>query len=209
MTIVVTTSTSVTFGDLLAELYARGFDFLNQDAAGRSRAKRWINQSYLELCESNAWPFLSASTSGQAPLEIPDLRQVLSVTVVDRELWGLDRRTLSRRYSNLEAEGEASSWYLDGNTLRVYPVSTEPLSVRYLMVPPDLVDDTDEPVVPGRFADVIVDGAVIRALKDTDNWEVLPTARREYDIGIARMENSLLDRDYGPEFIEVVSGGDW
>lgn len=188
----------MTFAEIQSEFYSRGFDYLNQDTAGQTRAKRWINQSYLDLCERYHWPFLYADTSGTAPLTITDLRAVLEVTdrTTDRKLDSIDRRDLTDMFPDLPDSGSPSWYYLDSSTsLAVYPASTtDTIQVRYLKVPAELSVAADEPVVPARFQDLIVDGAVIRGYKDSDNFESAALLTGLYELALEAMVLSLLVR---------------
>src|SRR4051812_29562573 len=76
------TTTSVVgcrFDDLQTELYARGFDYLNQDSAGRTRAKAWINAARAELDRMFLWPWREQTASGPPPLAVADLGPVQQV----------------------------------------------------------------------------------------------------------------------------------
>ena len=195
---------SQTFLELQAEFYARGYDYLAQDAAGQTRAKRWLNESYLELCELADWPFLEADITGVAPLTITDLRQVLSVrdSTNRQQLWGDDRRTMLDRFEDLTITGTPTQFYLEGTILKVYPVQAVTLQVRYLAIPVALSGDTDEPVIPNQHQYLIIDGAVIRAMKDSDNFNGVAVLRAEYDVGVGRMMQTYLNRNlHNPDYI--------
>jgi hypothetical protein len=198
----------VTFEELLNELYARGFNYLDQDAAGQARAERWINEAYLELCDLRAWPFLLTTATGVSPLTISDVGKVLYVVDTTNEtvLRPMDKRSLVDNDPALDDTGNPDSWYLDDETtLTVHPPDTSvSLSVRYARVPSELSDDDDEPVVPSRFQYLIVDGAVIKAYKDSDNFLAASALRAEYERGIQAMETAMFHRNFsGPEFIVV------
>lgn len=186
------------FQALQTEFYGRGFDYLNQDTAGQTRAKRWLNQAYLELCDLHPWPFLHEDASGTAPLTITDLRAVLEVTdsTNDAKLRSIERSDLSDMFPDLPDSGSAEWYYLDDpTTLAVYPADTSStFSVRYVKVPAELSGDTDEPVVPARFHDLIVDGAALRAYKDSDNFDAASFMRGEFERGVGQMVWALLVR---------------
>lgn len=181
------------------EVYARGLNFLNQDAEGQTRVKRWINQAYLNLCEMFPWPFLEATQSGAPPLAMPDMRAVLSVTntIQKSKLRYVDRRTLTDYTSDLTIAGSPSVYYLEDQSLKVYPVNTDNLSVRYLKVPAELVGNTDPFLVPPRFHDLIIDLSVLRAAKDSHQWETVNALRKETDRTIMEMAASLMVRNHG------------
>lgn len=185
-----------TFGEMQTELYARGFDFLEDDATGVTRAKRWLNEAYKELCDLADWPFTAATTTQAPPYTFTNLKNIETVydTVTDLTLYGATRQNLTWWFGDLTQTGNAQYWYLDGEVLRVYPVSTNSLSIRYQSVPADLTLDANEPVVPDRFRYLIVDGAVIKGYKDTHNFEHLAALRNEYMAGVDAMFYSVLGR---------------
>jgi hypothetical protein len=51
-----------------------------------------------------------------------------------------------------------------------WPVSTTPLAVNYIRQSPELVADTDEPLIPTRYQWSWIDLAVVRAYQDSDNF---------------------------------------
>jgi hypothetical protein len=198
----------VTLDELREELYARGRDDLKQDATGRARAARWINQAYAELCLEEPWPFRLTSVSGAAPLEIADVGDVLSVTdtgnsggelfeMTERELtdWGLTTTT-----------GLPYWFYRDSLTIRVWPASTTTLLVRYWKLPAELVSAADETIVPKRFMGAIVDGAVLRGVADRDNPAAVQLADQMYQRQLALMRRQLL---VAPTHIQHVPGTSW
>lgn len=179
------------FTTLQTEVFARGYDYLNDGGAGLARAKRWINQSYLELCTRASWPFLKATTTGTAPLTIADLRAVLSVvdTTNVQQLFSVDRRWLMSVDPALTS-GTPTSYYLESATqIKVWPVQAVSLSVNYLKTPAQLSAGGDTPLVPDEWCDVIVDGAVLKAEKDNDQYDQLLSI---YETTIGRMVAALL-----------------
>jgi hypothetical protein len=67
------------FTTLQTEFFARGFDYLNDAGTGLIRAKRWINDSYNEICQTADWPFLETSVTAANPQTIADARKILTV----------------------------------------------------------------------------------------------------------------------------------
>lgn len=195
------------FEQAQTEVYARGFSFLSQDAAGQLRVQRWINQAYLNLCEMFPWPFLEDTESGSAPLAMPDMRAVLSVTntVQRNKLRYVDRRTLTDYTSDLTIPGSPSVYYFEDQSLAVYPVNTDILDVRYLKVPVELTGNTDPFLVPSRFHDLIVDLSVLRAAKDSHQWETVNALRKETDRAIMEMAASLMIRNHGEPDVMVTT----
>lgn len=197
MTILLSSGTPYTFGDLQTEFYARGFDYLDQDAAGRTRAKRWLNQAYQELCEAQPWPFLETTVTGPAPMGLDGIRAVRAVVRSDNtRLWQADKRGLLRSWQDLTQAGTPDCFYFsDDGELAVFPASDDELTVHCLAIPDELEDDTDPLVIPARYVDILIDGAAIKGLKDSDNWETVRIAREEYERQLAGMTRTLLTRN--------------
>jgi hypothetical protein len=79
------------------------------------------------------------------------------------------------------------------STLKVWPADTSTsLTVRYLKVPTDLSSGADVPVVPTRYQPLIVDFAVVRALKDRSNFAEAQALRASLEEDLDRMRNALL-----------------
>lgn len=171
------------FDSLVNEVYARGFDFLNDGADNSDRVKRWVNDSYQEICDLDNWPFLRATAIGTSPLTINDLRSVDSVGIGDGGAYQLTMVA----HSEARASGALSSsstgspwgWMLDAQgRVQGVPLGTEQLTVDYYRVPPQLVAGSDTPLMPARFHYAIVDFAVARAMQDDESpeWQVARSA---------------------------------
>lgn len=201
-----------TFATAQTEFYARGFDYLNQDAAGRTRAKRYLVEGYLEdVCADEPWDFLRASTSSTAPLTITDLDTIISVknTTRDTSLHGADHGWLEDSYADLTDPGTPEWYYLsDDTTLGVYPANTsDTIQVRYYKVPSEPSADGDTFLVPSRWQGIIIDAAVIRAYIDSDNFEAAQFLQQRFDRRLDRMRSAHMVRDPDPRFI--LPSGDW
>lgn len=187
---------------------ARGFNHIST-----TEQERWINQAYQELCEEAPWPFLEVSTSGVSPLSLTDVRTILSVsdTTTQRTLWGLDRRDVVDQDPDMNDTGSPEYFYLDDNTLTVYPANTtDTIAVRYIEVPDVLDSDSDTPDIPTRFQELIVDGAVIKAYKAADEFDAAQMVRVEWNEGVMKMRRSLLDRNWANAgSIKIVDLEDW
>jgi hypothetical protein len=199
----------MTFAQLRTEFFARGFDYLNDGGAGLDRVKRWVNEAMHELCEEADWPFLELTTSGAAPLSITDLRKILSVYNSTKALplqW-VPRHHLVATYGDLQTAGTPRFYYIDANTVRVYPTATDTLAVRYVRVPADLSADSDTPLVPARYRNLIVDGAVCRALYDANQFEQAAAVEQHRQRQLAWMKRAEL-REAGdnPE-VAIPEGG--
>ena len=184
------------FAALQTEFYANGFDYLNDGGAGETRAKRWINQSYQELCALEDWPFLETTTTGTAPLTISDLGKVLYVVNTDnyQTLWEADQKSISTTSYPGGSGAWAHYYYVTGgDTIATAPAAANGLSVRYIKVPTDLSGTSDEPEVPAAYHDIIVLGAVRRALLDDTDAGSLAVVKQEWNERVQMMQSALLN----------------
>lgn len=196
-----------TFATAQTEFYARGFDYLNQDAAGRTRAKRYLVEAYLEdICADSPWDFLRTSASGVAPLTISDLDTVISVrdTSNQLQLTFADEGWLEDTYGDLTTTGQPEWVYWTGETtLDCYPANTaNTIQVRYFEVPDEPSADSDTFVVPSRWQGLIIDAAVIRAYIDSDNFEAAALLQARFDRRMERMRDAEMVRDPHPRLIQ-------
>lgn len=199
-----TYNSGMDYDALCAEVYARGFDYLNDGGTNSDRVKRWINDAYQEICDLENWPFLRATAEGTSPLTIVDLR---SVDCVGVGLGGSTELPLvahreARQAGAYATTGTPWGWLLDvQGRVQSVPESSETLTVDYYRVPSPLISGSDYPVIPARYHYIIVDFAVARALQDDESpeWQ---TARAAGEALLARMRQwagSLNpDRTYMP-----------
>jgi len=200
----------MTFGELLTEVYANGFDYLDDGGAGETRVKRWVNQSYQELCAANDWPFLEATATGAAPLTISDLGKVLYVVNTDTYQTLIESDAKSISTIGYPSGGGSSAMYYyitGGDTVATYPAAGNALSVRYIKTPTDLSASSDTPLVPTPWQDIIVLGAVRRALLDDTDSGSLGVVRQEWSDRVQMMQSALMNPISG----QHLSGasGDW
>ena len=194
--------------DLRKEFYARGFSYLAQDEYSITRANRWINQGYMDICESDDWPFLSHTFTADSPwvddagFPLGTIEYVRDVTN-DQRLTAIDVRDISDDVS-LDQTGTPQFFWLDSGTINVWPVATVSLEVRYWYIPPDLAADSDYPTIPARYQYAIIEYACSRAYLDTDNPELAAICRAEGDRLVAMMRDRLMFRQHqDPEFVKV------
>lgn len=197
------------FGEAQTEMYARGFDYLNQDAAGRTRAKRFIVEAYLEdVCANEPWDFLRASTSSTAPLTITDLDTVISARdeTNDRQLDVVDAGYLEDQFGDLTETGTATFLYFTGETaLTTFPLDTgATIGVKYFKIPTEPSADDDTFLVPSRWHGIIIDFAVVRAYVDSDNFEAAQWLENRAQVRLAKMRETEMVRSPHPgTFVNV------
>lgn len=177
------------FTEIRDEFFARGTDYLDEDAAGNARADRWLNQAYREILNLHAWPFLQASQTSAPPVSIPDLRRILNVYISSTNV-SLQRTTVEELRGqdlDLGLTGDPELYYTDsGIAVYTYPVTTLQVTVRYIKrVSP--LSGTDTPLFDEQYHDLIVDRAMMKAYKDSDNFEARAALKEEYDAGVLSM----------------------
>jgi hypothetical protein len=186
------------FTALQTELFARGFDYLNDAGTGLTRAKRWINEAMHEVNATDRWEYLYANSSGVPPLTIADLRLVedVTLTVSGAPLVAQSRAMLEAVYGTLTTAGASTPtyWYRSAPTVVTdYPLNTSlSISVRYWKFGPDLSAGTDAPLMPDRFRQVIVERAVAKAYRDSQDQAGEQQALNEVERLVALMRLELV-----------------
>jgi hypothetical protein len=141
----------------------------------------FINEVIQEIHEATDFMFLKTTdtlttVASQQEYTIStaiatDVNKILSVTSRDPErfLDQLDKRDIQRFDPDFTDEAtDPFAYYLEGaDTLGLYPTpsAVKTLYVDYLKTVADLTADADMPVIPVRYTQVIIDGAIARGLK--------------------------------------------
>lgn len=200
-----------TLADMQAEVYARGFNYLNDGSTATARVTRWLNDAMHEIDGKADWPYLNTTTTGTAPLTISDLATVESVTAVDllQTLQPADRRDLREWYANLTMTGTPWAWYLTGgNVINVFPANTSiTLTVDYYKDAPDLSLSTDAPLMPNQYRMAIVEYALAKAHLDAENEASAQACRQSGDLLVAQMMANLLDYQHQSPIFHVPAVG--
>ena len=187
--------------EIRTEVQGRGYHYLPTP-----RIDLWIKQSYEWVCSLYPWPFLEATTTGVAPLNVPDLSQILYVSGPDVGLEGADLRDILDADPALTETGQPTNWYLDGNTIKIWPAKEgTTIAVRYIRSPPAL-GDSDSPLLPSAYHEILVDGTVMRGLKDNDEYDTAQALQAVIDLQVEGMKNSTLNRNYQNPTSLVQSG---
>jgi hypothetical protein len=193
----------VNFSELKDELFARGTDYLEEDAQGVARAERWLNQGYREIVNLQAWSFLRTTVTanpGDGFVSIPDLRRVLYVSDATG-VSGSGHGTSLRRVSiedlvegdfDLSKAATPEVYYTLGPAVYTYPLGGLPRVTYLKRVPP--MSGVDEPIFDEEYHNLIVDKAMVKAYIDSDNFEAAAALRAEIDAGLAAMgEDYMID----------------
>jgi hypothetical protein len=195
------------FRELQDELFDRGTNYLEDTGGGTDRAARWLNQAYQEILSAQAWPFLQAlatGASGTGSVTIPDLRKILAVADVEN---GNPLRRVS--LVDLVAEGEdvttpgtpTNYWTANGNLVTAFPLGGT-ISVAYIKrVSP--MSGTDTPLFDAQYHDLIIDRAMVKAYKDSDNFEAAAALMEEFNRGVSSMAEDYMMESRDVQFIPV------
>jgi hypothetical protein len=188
------------FTELKDELFARGTNYLEEDAETEARAERWLNQAYREILNLQVWPFLQdteTGTDGAGFVSIADFRKIRAVTDVssgfDVALGRSSFEELLSDYGDLTDTGTPAWYYVDGDdTVKAFPVGGT-IKVYYIKrVGP--MSGTDDPVFDEEYHNLIVDKAMIKAYIDSDNFEAAAALREETNLALTAMaEDYFLD----------------
>lgn len=177
------------FADLKTELSDRGFSYLDATRLGR-----YVNNARAELDRMYLWPWREAFVTGLAPLTVSDLGTVEAVMNTSQSSVPLDKRDyrhLLELYGDLSTAGSPSYYYLARPTsaeVATYPISaTDLIGVQYWKVTTDLVDATDTPASPTEAHYTIVDIAVRRAYRDSENHTEAEAIQSEIDRAISSL----------------------
>ncbi len=203
-------SPGMTLAQLRTAVYQRGFHYLYDETGDDTRADYFINNSYIDICTMEDWPFLENIATGIAPITITDLSSIESVidSTSVMKLSPLDRRNITDDWdTNLATAGSPTFYYLtQGSVVNVYPTNTtDTISVRYWRQATELVSDGDTPLVPASGQSGIIEGAVAQAYADSDNFDAAQQAYALRDQAVENMRELLLNwnRDQPDDFIVI------
>lgn len=138
------------------------------------RVKDWVNEVYVEICNSGYWRFLEAE--GTISLVQDQVSYDLSsdclpgrvITVRDVSNDRLLRRIDFKDVDAISYSGETTeyplAYYFVANKMHVYPTpsSAATIKYRYYKTVPELVNAEDVPSVPEAWKWVIIHGVMVR-----------------------------------------------
>jgi hypothetical protein len=188
------------FTELKDELFARGTNYLEEDAETEARAERWLNQAYREILNLHVWPFLQTTatgTAGAGEVAIADFRKIRVVTDIspgyDVHLGRSSFEELLVDFGDLTDTGDPEWYYVDGTaTVKAFPVGGT-IKVYYIKRV-DPMSGTDTPVFDEEYHNLIVDKAMVKAYIDSDNFEAAAALREETNLALTAMaEDYFLD----------------
>ena len=192
------------FDALIDEVNDRGFNHLSDTRLGR-----YVNQEYYEICAADRWPFLYTTETGAPPkTTTATIHAVDSVidTTNKKRLQYLSRSNLLDIDTDLTTTGNPVYWYIseattDTTIVNVYPANTGvSLSINFYKQP-TILSGTNAHILPIRFENLIVDGACIRAYKDSDDFDSAAALQQFYDQDLMAMRQEFIRNWDNTEYV--------
>jgi hypothetical protein len=184
----------------------RGFDYLPA-----TRVLLMLNTAKDVFEDIWEWPWLQVLVTGPTPLEIADLKLVLSVRAGNEELLGLDIRQVTQGISPINEPGAPEYWWIEGDhVVHAWPGDGAEITVLHPIDSPELVAPTDTPLIPSRYHSLWLDLAICEAYKDSDNFAGAQALRADV---MTRMQDVIMryetrNRQHSPMMSVRSNNGD-
>lgn len=152
-----------------------------------------INAALRDLCQERDWPWLVTSaaltfTSGDATVPSGFVR-AREVTINSRPAKYLPLT----EFLAAQADRSVYAWTDIGTTIRLTPTpATAPTLpvLYYVRAEPELTSDTDEPLLPEPYHDVLVARAAYRANVRRNRMDESVRDDNEYQLGVRKMKDA-------------------
>lgn len=188
----------MTLADFRTELINRGFDgFLPADL------NALINRGYFYLARKVPWYWgvndYSVAVPANGQISVSDVGTLLGFKSVEavyykraadqyQRLAPLSESDFRSNYLPQYQEGvkgEPSNYYIDGSTLWVLPApqtpGTKTIEIRYYKRPAAMVADSDVPVTPVDYDELILTAALVRAHKRANEISLAMAAQQDLE----------------------------
>lgn len=187
---------------MISEIQDHGFEDTSVE-----RITGFLNDSYYDIASRQPWPFLEKSTTvnttvGNDTLAVPaDFDKALRL-VIDAQGQILDPARLddvtSRFAGNLNFTGLPFLYYFIGDTVKLYPIpdAVYTVTVRYLAVPAELVNNTDSPILPKKHHRAVVLGALVDAYRMEDDNENASIFEGQFEKRLQTMAEDVWKKQY-------------
>lgn len=181
-----------------------GTNYVTSETAGR-----FVNSALTEIYTAEPWPFLEATTTLATPANISDLGRVLSINTSDgTSLRYAPRGRLTDQGFVLSTQGSPTNWYFEGTTIQAYPASTGLLTIRYIRLPVPLLADGDLMALPDQHVQLVIDGALIHAMKEDEAFDEAAALRQEFNVAIENLRQFYSQRSFDSDFIIVTDAAE-
>jgi hypothetical protein len=172
MTIIVSTPTVTgQLSSLLSDLQQRGY--ASDTAAAQIIL---LNSSYRRVCAYRRWPWLESQTAsiatvnGTSAYNLSTIADFLFLDAVRSEqgtnyyeLEYKDPQTFRTLQHNYRDRSTPEYWTREGEQIKIWPTpdGIYTLTIDYIKRPTDLANDTDVPLIPVNYRDILIWGAIM------------------------------------------------
>jgi len=191
-----------TFVDLVNEVLNFGFN--DGPQINRGRVKDWINQAQQRIARQVEAPEFQVNYSmvmvpGQQAYALPAnfaRVQDISYPLYGFRLQGIDIQDFDLvNYTNA-VQTTPRQYTLNQQNVMFWPVPAYPdaLLMRYIMVPPTLVNDSDVPVLNQNYLDLLVNYSLNRAFSGEDDYEAAQFFQTQYKSDLQEYATDVQNR---------------
>ena len=191
MTIIYTPQQAgLAFSDLVTRV--KTFGYGDED---ETFIKTWLNMAYQDVATRKRWSWTEAvedvittastetvlfSALSETPAFFGRLKPVTSGVIIPEYQDNMDFEDNHTRHVTI-ATGQPSSYTIWANTIRFYPIpdAVYQYKLQYWAIPFEMVNDTDYPLVPPQYRNVLITGALLHAA-DRDHNPQLYAQRLQY-----------------------------
>lgn len=167
-----------TFVDVVNEVLSFGFN--DGPQVNRGRVQNWVNEALFQIAREVEGPEFQANTtltlipgtySYPLPTNFARMQDIaypaMSTRLRPVDLQDFDMADVS------QVSGPPSNYTLDQSNLLIFPnpQAADQLILRYIQIPPVLVNDTDVPALTQNYLHLLVDYAVQRGFEAEDDYE--------------------------------------
>lgn len=175
---------------------------------------RFVNAALHLISAEHDWPWLKATDTvttvdGTGEYDMPaDFLRGRQVRIDGEDPMGrYDKSDLDQRWPSSESRGKPYDWTIEGQLiLRPIPDNVYTVVVDYIREEPELLNDSDEPLMPATFHDAIVERATVLTFRRTGNLERAQAALLEYAEWKKVMVTGDTRRFTGPGRIRIRPG---
>lgn len=190
----------------------------------------FLNAAYREIHSQMRWPFLEtvamnadttvAGTPNYTP-SITNWRNFDALRIAQpniQNFTAIEYKSAQDLFDMLWVEGISSQvetatpryWTMYGNQIWFFPCPDDAYSISYFYItePADMASDSDIPVLPVPYHDVIVSGAICRMAFRQRDWIGLELWTQKYADGLTKMKEEYLVRQRQTSS-EVKQSGWW
>lgn len=152
-----------------------------------ARLTDMVNAALRAVSTEQDWAWLEDSESlivtAGVDLLIPDADWERTISLHRTDGWELERKPV-QEVARIVASGQPKMYAVTGDKLLVRPTPASgpgALTHRYIRAEPELTDDTDEPLLPARWHDLIVEYAAYLGFRREGDDTSSMTAKAAYD----------------------------